>query len=69
MKATTEPPITPGQMKWLSDEELDHELAIAALNVRRPERFELLLDERDRRLAQQVEPRRRLHFLHRRDGS
>jgi hypothetical protein len=65
MKATTEPPITSGQMKWLSDEELDHELAIAALNVRRPERFELLLGERDRRLAQRAQPRRRLHLPHR----
>jgi hypothetical protein len=61
MKGTTEPPLTPGQMKWLTDDELEQELAIAALNTRRPERFELLENERRRRRRRPPRrPKRRL---------
>lgn len=62
MKGTTEPPITPGQMKWLTDAELEQELTIAALNTRRQARFERLLDERNRRQEQRVDRRPRRYL-------
>jgi hypothetical protein len=64
MKTLTEPPITPAQMKWLSDEELEQELTIAALDSHRTARFDLLLAERERRFEQQ-KPKR---LLRRKDG-
>ena len=64
MKGTTEPPITSGQMKWLTDAELEQELTIAALNTRRAARYERLLNERDRRRGQQID-RRPKRFLRR----
>lgn len=64
MRGTTEPPITPGQMKWLTDAELEQELTIAALNTRRPARYERLLSERNRRHDQRVDRRPR-QYLHR----
>lgn len=63
MKTLTEPPITAAQMKWLSDEVLEQELTIAALDSHRTVRFELLLAERERRFEQR-NPKR----LHRRKG-
>jgi hypothetical protein len=62
MKGTTEPPITSGQMKWLTDTELEQELTIAALNTCRTARFERLLAERDRRRDQRIDRRPRRYL-------
>jgi hypothetical protein len=62
MKGTTEPPITSGQMKWLTDPELEQELTIAALNTRRAARFERLLAEQNRRRDLRVDRRPRRYL-------